>query len=62
MIRQGSTSAQWFIDVSSSGYVASLGRVMDWKGCGRREPWPNVRHSLAVFLKRLRKITRVIIK
>ena len=46
----------------SSGYVASLGKVMDWKGCGRSEPWPNVRHSLEVFLKGLREITRVMLE
>ena len=50
------------MDVSSSGYVASLSRAMNWKGYGRSELWPNARQSLEVFLKGLMEITLVILE
>jgi hypothetical protein len=29
--------------------------MMNWKGCGRKRLWPELRHYLGIFQERLRK-------
>jgi hypothetical protein len=32
--------------------------VVNWKGCGRKQPWPSLRHCPDICVKRLRKTTK----
>jgi hypothetical protein len=32
-----------------------IGRIMKWKGCGRKWSWPNLRFYLGIFQEELRK-------
>jgi hypothetical protein len=33
---------------------------MNWKGCGRKWSWPNLRYYLGIFLEGLRNTTKVL--
>ena len=43
-------------NVSSSGYIErKYGSIMNLKGFGKKQPWPNIRHYPGIFLNLLRK-------
>jgi hypothetical protein len=47
--------------VSNSEYTAQNGWtqwIMNFKGCGRKQSWPNLRYYLRICSERLRKITK----
>jgi hypothetical protein len=31
------------------------GRIMNWQGCGKKRPWPNLRYYIGVFLGRMKE-------
>jgi hypothetical protein len=36
--------------------------MMNWKGCGRKQLWPNLRHYPNICLQGLRKTTKTSVK
>jgi hypothetical protein len=36
--------------VSNSGYTVSKDWIMNWKGCGRKQTWPNFRYYPSICL------------
>jgi hypothetical protein len=31
--------------------------MLNWKGCGRKWPWPNLRHCSGIYLEEVRNMT-----
>jgi hypothetical protein len=46
--------------VSSSDYIASNDRIMNWKVYGRKRSWPNLRYYSGICLEELRKTTNTL--